>query len=183
MRHFKGKFRGQMEGEIIVGFSRKHWVTLLPDAVPFVLFMMIAISAIIFVGSLSNVNTSDDLFQVMTALGLIALGYLIHRFFLHMIRFFLSVTIFTNCRIVEIRKTIFVHDVKESINFSEIQDLEYEQEGFFKNILKLGDIRITLGGGNEVVRLTQLPNPDFHFRLINQLKIEYLNKNPISYKQ
>lgn len=173
MKTLDYNFRGQMEGEKVITFSRKHWVALLPDILPFALFVGIIITMFLEFSEIKIANASEPLFQLLVIMSLVAVGVVIHRFFLHIIKFFLSVTIFTNYRIVEMKKTLFLHDIKESLYYNEIQDVEYEQNGFFKNILKLGTICITLGGGNDSKKLTQIPNPDFHFRLVSKLKSDY----------
>jgi len=98
-----------------------------------------------------------------------AAGWLIHRFFLHTIRYFLNIVIITNYRVVEIKKTLFLRDTKESLDMRKIQNVEFKQVGLIGNFLKFGDIHITLGT-SEIKTFSQLPNPDFHFRLLNRLK-------------
>jgi hypothetical protein len=164
-------FRGQMEDEEIMAFSRKHWATLLPHIIPFIIFVCGASVALMLLEKITLPDIRDTLFQLLIIIAVVGSAYVIHRFFLHMINYFTSVIIITNLRIVEIRKTLFLRDTKESIDINKIQDVQFRQEGLIKNLLKFGDLVITLGN-SELKTLTQMPNPDFHFRLLNRLKNE-----------
>jgi hypothetical protein len=164
-------FRGQMEDEEVMAFSRKHWATIVPDAGQ-ILFFSCAVYFIFWIlNKYALLDTDQIFFQPLIIAAVVGCGYMIHRFFLHMIRYFLNVVIITNLRVVEIKKTIFLRDIKESIDIKKIQDVDFKLEGLIKNLLKFGDIHITLGN-SEVKTITQIPNPDFHFRLINRLKNE-----------
>jgi hypothetical protein len=48
--------------------------------------------------------------------------------------------------------------------------------------LKLGTIYITLGN-SELKTISQIPNPDFHFRLLNRLKNEVSSRQQRSLKK
>lgn len=164
-------FRGQMEDEEVIIFSRKHWATTIPQIIPFAIFIGCIVLGVILLKKIVLPSVNDPLFQSLVLLVIVASGYTIHRFFLHMINYFNTVVIITNLRIVEIKKTIFLNHTIESIDIKKIQDVEFKQKGLVKNLLKLGDIYITLGN-SEIKTIMQLSNPDFHFRLINKLKNE-----------
>lgn len=166
-------FRGQIENEKIVMFSRKHWVVLLPEILLFL--FLFTITCLVFIGfiTFSPRNFIDPFriaIEMLVLFLMIGIGIVIHHFFLDLIDYFLNVVIITNSRIVDIRKTIFLHDIKESIYFSEIQDVAFTQNGLIKNLFKFGELSITLGGEKETKTFTHMPNPDYHFRIINDLK-------------
>jgi hypothetical protein len=170
-------FRGQMEDEEVVVFSRKHWIVLLRDIVPFSLFVCCAV-LIIYLLKLNKITLpaiDDFYFDSLILLVIGGSGYIIHRFFIHLINYFNTLIIITDLRIVEIRKTIFLHHIIESLDIRKIQDVEFKQEGLIKNLLKLGTIYITLGN-SELKTISQIPNPDFHFRLLNKLKNEVFSR-------
>src|SRR3989338_6554381 len=138
-------FRGQMEGEELISFTRKHWLSLLADIVPYFLYLSVLIVFFAMSGQFKLPSLSEPFFQVLIILGLMTTGFLTHRFFLHMINHFLNVIIVTNFRIVEIRKTVFLRHIVESIDMKKIQDLQMTQDGLIKNLLKCGNIHIILG--------------------------------------
>jgi len=52
-----------------------------------------------------------------------------------------------------------------------IQDVEKKQNGFLKNILNFGELIIIMSSADmRTIRFA--PNPNFHFRLVNRLKLE-----------
>jgi hypothetical protein len=175
MSNYNLHFRGQMEDEEVMAFSRKHWAVLIPNVIPLVILFAGIFLLILTLNQFTLPRSTELLFQLLIFVAITGGGYVIHRFFLQMINFFSTVIIVTNLRVVEITKTLFVKDIKESIDIKKIQDVDFKLEGLIKNILKFGDLNITLGN-SEVKTVTQLPNPDFHFRLINRLKNEFFTR-------
>jgi hypothetical protein len=92
-----------------------------------------------------------------------------------MLKYFMSVTIITNYRIIEIKKTLFAQDSKEALDLRKIQDIQLEQHGLVKNIMKFGNLLISLGN-SESKTIFLVPNADYFFRLINRLKNEVIVK-------
>jgi hypothetical protein len=159
-----------MADEEIIAMSRKHWISIIPDIVPFMLYVVV--SAVV-VGLLQNPNVtlpdfSDPYYQLAIAGYVILSGYTVHKFFLHLINYFTCIVLITNFRVIEMKKTLFIQDTKESIDIKQIQNMEFQQEGLVENLLKFGSLNISLGNA-EVKTLTQISNPDFHYRLINRL--------------
>jgi len=114
-------------------------------------------------------SLNEPFFQLLVIILFAAAGWLIHRFFLKMINYYTNVVIVTSHRIVEIRKTLFLRDTKESLDLRKVQEVEFKQDGLIANLFKFGNLNIILGN-SEIKTLTQLPNPDYFFRLINKLK-------------
>lgn len=162
-------FRGQMEDEELIAFARKHWVALLPDVIPFAFFLTLVTLTVMLLNKFKLPSMTDPFFQTLVMILLVASGWLIHRFFLKMINYYTNVVIITSHRIVEIRKTVFLRDTKESLDLRKVQEVEFKQDGLIANIFKFGNLNIILGN-SEIKTLAQLPNPDFFFRLINKLK-------------
>ena len=167
--------RGQMEDEEIIKFTRKHWVVIMPDLIPFVFYLTVIG---VFIANINNFNLpslDQSFFQLIVVLALFITAFAIHRFFLRMLTYFMSVTIITNYRIIEIKKTLFAQDSKEALDLRKIQDIQLEQHGLVKNILKFGNLLISLGN-SESKTIFLVPNADYFFRLINRLKNEVIVK-------
>lgn len=173
MTHNQILFRGQIPHEEVIAISRKHWVAILPEIVPF--FLYLGISAVIFIllqnPAVTLPDINDPYYQIAIAGYVILSGYITHKFFLHLVNYFTFIVLVTNFRVIEMKKTIFVQDTKESIDIKQIQNVEFIQEGLVENLLKFGSVKISMGN-TEIKTLTQVPNPDFHFRLINRLMNE-----------
>ncbi|MBU0667936.1 hypothetical protein KJ951_04145 [Patescibacteria group bacterium] len=169
-------FRGQMHDEDVITFFRDHWVVLLPRVISFVLFM--AVMGLFFFNLARFKLPSLDaiFFRALVVLAIIATGFMIHRFFLSVIEYFLSVTMITNYRIIHVRRTLYIMNHKESIYMRRIQDIQKQQDGLFKNILRFGELVINVFGP-DLITLTTVPNPEYHFRLLNRIRNQQLNKN------
>jgi hypothetical protein len=112
---------------------------------------------------------------VLIAAVLVAM-YFIHTFYIKLINHFLNTVIITNFRIVEVQKMIFIKDLQISLDVSMIQDVEKKQNGIIKNILNFGELIIVMSSADtRTIRF--VPNPNFHFRMINRLKLEYRQKH------
>jgi len=168
-------FRGQMADEEVVAFSRKHWIAIMPEVIPFFFFFSFVILSLILIKQFKLPSLGEPYFQLLVMISMIGAGWLIHRFFLRVFKYFFNIVIITNYRIVEIKKTLFIHDTKESLDLRKVQGVDFRQVGLIKNLLKVGELEIAMGN-SEVKTLPQLPNPDFFFRLINTLKNETFNR-------
>jgi hypothetical protein len=166
-----------MDGEEVLSFARKHWVALLPDIMPYSLYLSVIIVFFAISSQFRLPSINQPFFQLLVFLALISTAYVTHRFFVHVINYFLNVIIVTNYRIVEIKKTLFIKDIKESIDMKKIQDIQFQQDGLVKNMLKFGELQIILGNSENKV-ISQVPNPDYFFRLLNQIKAEFIFKTP-----
>lgn len=168
-------FKGQMENEEIVTFFRRHWIVLLPHAIPFLLYLAVIGVFLSNLPKFQLPSIDQFFFQLLVILVTVATAYMIHRFFLKMIDHYLNVVIITNQRVVEIKKSLFVHDGKESVDMRKVQDIQKQQNGLIKNFIRCGELFITLGTSEPKV-LSNVPNPDYHFRLLNRLKGEIISK-------
>jgi len=169
-------FKGQMHDEEVIAFFRDHWIVLLPKIISFILFMAM-IGLFFFNLQKFNLPSFDQtFFRALVILAVIGAGYMIHRFFLRVIEYFLSVTVITNYRIIHVRRTLYILNDKESIYMRRIQDIQKQQVGIFKNILSFGELVINVFGP-DLITLNTVPNPEYHFRLLNRIRNQQWNKD------
>jgi hypothetical protein len=162
-------FRGQMDTEIVKDFYRRHWVVLLPRIFNLILFLSLIIIFLVALMS-SPIPPEATLFvDVLVVMAIVAIGILIHSYFIFMLEYFMNVVIITDNRLIITRKTLFTHDDKDSIYMQEIQDLQKQQAGIVKNFLDYGEIMINVGVPDLTI-LRTVPNPDYHFRLLNMIR-------------
>jgi hypothetical protein len=162
-------FNGQMEHEEVITFYRKHWVYLLPELLPLLLVAIVFLFALAILANFGFPKLNDPLLQGIYLVTVCIMLFFIHRSFLRIIKFFLSTVIITNFRLIETHLSLFLRNSKESIDMTKIQDVQKVQHGFFSNLLKFGQMQIILGNSEQRI-LYQVPNPDYHYRLINRIK-------------
>ena len=94
-----------------------------------------------------------------------------HVFFLRFLNYYLDIVIITNYRIIDLKKSLFIHDEKEIIDLHEIQDTQKMQTGIFPNFLNYGDIKIVVPSMTRAMVLPYMPRPEYYLNQINQLDI------------
>jgi hypothetical protein len=172
-RHFKG----QHSSEVVECFCRKHWIILVKDFLGFFLFVGLLILTSIYFKPIYNFFVQDSLVINLLAFGLVGFfTFYIHKFFLRMIQYFLEIVIITNYRIVVLKKSLYLKDSKDATDLPKIQDIIKHQNGILKNILKFGDLEITLSSSSTTKVLKNIPNPDYHFRKISKVKSGYVQE-------
>lgn len=162
-------FRGQMEDEEVIEFFRRHWLELLPDFLPFLLYMS---GLVVFVANIPRFrlpSLNEPFFQLLVLIALSGTALIIHRFFLKVMEFFMRIVVITNYRIVEMKKSLFLNDDKQSIVMKRMQDIQKQQKGIVKSLLKVGELVIIISFSDPRV-IRNVPSPDYHYRLLNQVR-------------
>lgn len=164
-------FRGQMENEIVKDFYRHHWIILLPSFFSLFFFLALIITLSVNLQYLVLPPFTVPVFEVLVIMVMVGSGFLIHKFFMNLLEYFMNVVIITNNMVIIIKKSLFLHDDKESIYMKEIQDIQKQQYGIVKNLLQYGDLLINVGVP-ELTILRLVPNPNYHFRLLSMVRNE-----------
>lgn len=170
-RHFKG----QQKTEEVICFCRKHWIVLMRHLAEFAILNTIIFSVLFYIKD-NNITISNPGYKIFILVALAVALYFFHRFFVEMLNYYLTIVIITNYRVIELKKTIILHDYKGIIDLHEIQDIQKIQNGFLKNILDYGTIKIALAGLQDTRILEYIPKPDRYFRRINKAKRDYILK-------
>lgn len=169
-------FKGQQQDETFICFFRKHWISLIREMIYFVLFIVaVTIPLFQFDEIRDLIQTRQEIryvFVLFFALGTFAF----HRSFIKFFNYFVSICIITDKRIVDNERTLFFKDDLDSIDMSQIQDIEMIANGILPNFLNYGDLKIYLSATNAVKHFKAVPNAKFHFRCINRQK-EALKQN------
>ncbi len=172
-RHFKG----QLNNEVVESFCRKHWIVIVKDLIGFSIFLGLIVITGMYFKPIYDFFVQDSLAVNLLAFGLAGLfTFYIHRFFLRMINYFLEIVIITNYRIVVLKKSVYLKDSKDATDLPKIQDIMKHQDGILRNILRFGDLEITLSSSSTTKVLKNIPNPDYHFRKINKVKRNYIKE-------
>lgn len=165
-------FRGQQKHEYIACFCRKHWVALVPLGLEILFFAILTGTIAYILTFLEN----KPLIEGTILIGVAAATFFLHQFALKLISYFLDILVITNHRVITLKKTLFLHDDRDAIDLAKMQDVIKRQNGLIKNILGYGELIITLSGASITKHITHIPNPEYHFRKINELKREYIIK-------
>ncbi len=172
-RHFKG----QSSNEVVESFCRKHWIVIAKDLIGFFIFLGVITVTGMYFKNIYDFFVRDSVIVNLIAFGLAGLfTFYIHRFFLRMINYFLEIVIITNYRIVVLKKSLYLKDSKDATDLPKIQDIRKHQDGILRNILRFGDLEITLSSSSTTKILKNMPNPDYHFRKINRVKRNYIKE-------
>ena len=95
-------------------------------------------------------------------------------FFLQVINFYFDLVIVTDCRILIIRKTVFLKNNSDAIDLTKIQDIAVESHGILRNYLRYGKLIITLSTSAPPVTVNYVPNPHFYLEWTNRVKREHI---------
>lgn len=168
-------FKGQNKNEVVICFTRKHWIVLLPHFVIFSFFVILTIIffAVIRSEMLASVITPPT-YRVIALAIIIGQSYLLHRFFLRLFNYYLQVLIITSQRVVQLHQTIFFNRNRDSVDLPEIQDLMLKQNGLIKTIFNYGEIEIVLSSAHATKDLHHIPNPEYYFKKINKTKATFM---------
>lgn len=169
-------FKGQHSNEHIECFYRDHWIVVIAPIFFYCVFVAVFCLLMFFMRTTDILEKNGILFQTIIFAVFLFATYYAHRFFVNLYNHFLNIVIITNYRIVDLDKTIILKDTKEVIDLAKIQDVIKKQDGLIRNILRFGTLTITLSSSSGEKVLHFVPNPDFHFRVINRKKREYIQQ-------
>lgn len=168
--HLDKYFKGQQTNETFVCFFRHHWITLAREFLYFSIFMLIVIFTVVKLDSIKEILQGDRTMKLFFATGFLIGTIYLHRFFIKLLNYFLDIGIITDMRIIDHQKTLFFHDNMDSIDMSQIQNIEKIQQGLLPTILGYGDIKIFLTASSIAKTFNYVPNAKFHFRCMNRQK-------------
>lgn len=172
----KNIFFGQHENEHLMFWIRKHWIVLLPTiTVLFTLGLFIFFIAYQFlIGTFSD---GDEGLYHAILLGVTTIGIIfIHALFLKIFSYLFDFVIITDCRIIEIQKTAFFFDERETIDLPKVQDIKAEKNGFFPCMMRYGNVELTLSNIEFSKKLQYVPHPSHAQERITQIKRRHIFK-------
>lgn len=168
-------FKGQQKNEVVLCFSRKHWIVLVPHFIGFGIFLAAVFSFFVFISQQDiEAVMNQAVYRIFAGLAIIGLTFYLHRFFCKFFNYYLQIFIVTNFRVLQLDQTLYFTKNRDSIDLPEIQDILIEQKGIVKTLLNYGEIQITLSSAHATKTLRSVPNPEYFFRKINKTKREYI---------
>lgn len=164
-------FKGQFEDEVVLCYFRKHWIKIIRRVLLIPILIIVIFSGFSFFNVLSQ---NGLLVHVLVLLGFGLLTYLIHKQFLAIFHYYLNTVMITNYRVVEVDKSLYFVNTKNSVDLHNIQDVQKNQVGLLQSLFNYGSLIIVLSGASESVHLDLVPRPEYQFKKINQVKSAYL---------
>lgn len=163
-------FKGQQDSEEFICFFRHHWIVLLRELTYFGLFMTGVVISLMNYQAITEILRGNYELKLLFLTVFILSTIYVHRFFMKMLNYFLEVGIITDVRIIDHDRTLFFRDTMDSIDLSQIQNVEQIKEGIIPNIFKFGDIVVFLTASSATKTFYTVPNAKFHFRCLNRAK-------------
>lgn len=163
-------FRGQQEQERFLYFFRHHWIVLLRLVIYFALFVATIVSVVLNWELIKETLTTHREARLLFFIGYLGLTIVLHKLFLGFLNYFLNIGIITNLRVIDHQRTLFLRDTYDSLDASQIQNIEKIENGLIPTLLEYGDIKIFLAASDAIKSFYCVPNVKFHFHRINQLK-------------
>ena len=174
MLHDEYDFQGQLRYEKSQFFFRRHWARFL-----LIIFFGLVVGLLVFITlmGLIGLMTYVDLgfmraFFAFTIL-IIAIVYW-QIFFLQIINYYFDLVIVTDCRVIIIRKTVFLRNNSDAIDLTKIQDIAVESHGLLRNYLGYGKLVITLSTSAPPITIIYVPKPHFYLERTNRVKREHI---------
>ncbi|MBI4235088.1 hypothetical protein HY604_02190 [Candidatus Peregrinibacteria bacterium] len=161
-------FKGQQQDEKFVCFFRHHWFDLMREFIYFAIFVAFIITSLNYISEIQEFLRGNREMKFLFLAIFLGVTFYLHRFFINLLDYFTNIGIITDRRIIDHEKTLFFIDNLDSIELSQIQNIEKIEDGLLPNLLKYGDIKIFLNASATVKTFHRVPNAKFHFRCINR---------------
>ncbi|MBN2087915.1 hypothetical protein JW758_06240 [Candidatus Peregrinibacteria bacterium] len=167
-------FKGQLKYENFQFFFRRHWMRFL-QPIFFTVPVGLMIIVILFVlGQLVYMVDYVFLRTFYVFFTMIVSIVFVNTFFLQIINYYFDLVILTDCRILIIRKTLFLKNNSDAIDLTKIQDIAVESHGILQNYLKYGKLVITLSTSAPPVVTSYVPDPHYYLEWANRVKREHI---------
>ncbi len=171
-------FKGQQGNEEFICFFRRHWIDILKEIMFLGIFILVVSLLIRQIDTIKNILTGNREMKLLFFTVFSFSTIYMHRFFLKILNYFVNTGIITDSRVIDHNKTLFFIDNLDSIDMSQIQNVEKIQEGVLPSILEYGDIKIFLTASDATKTLHRIPNAKFHFRCLNRAR-EARRRRPV----
>jgi hypothetical protein len=164
-------FKGQLQNEIVICASRKHWIVLLPSLILFAVLVTIIAAHIAFDIPITFKRLmGNDIYSISALVFIGVMTYMMHLVFVRILNYYLHVMILTNFRLIGLKKTLFLHHNLDIVDHFKTQEITMTKDSLIQNILDYGNIHIKLSASNEEKIFHTIPNVEHHFALIQKAK-------------
>ncbi len=162
------RFETQEETEEVLLFLRQHLVTTLPWIVSSVMLFLVPFLVMPFLGNISLFATPIPIsylffFPIVWYMGL--LGFTLT----HFLHWYFNIYIITNQRVIDIDFNNLLFKAISAAELSKIEDVTYQQGGFFHSFFDFGDVFIQTAGTVNNFEFEAVASPEKVVRQISSL--------------
>ena len=170
-------FANQEPDEHIILFLRRHFVTNFPWIFSTLLFLIIPIPLVIFLG-LSDVAFDIVPPQIIFVLGLFYYIIVLNFAFAKFITWFYHVGVVTQKRLLDLDIDNILHYHLSETNIQDIVDVSHSQKGFFQGFFNYGDVPMQTEAIKANFEFEAAPNPATIADIITDLRREKKGGSP-----
>ncbi|MEA2007432.1 MAG: PH domain-containing protein [Patescibacteria group bacterium] len=178
-KYHEHTFRGKRKDEEIIVMLRRHWIILLIECIPLIIFLAVLIAESFFVPFLAQtfpIEINPKFFSLISSF-LFLFYWLI--LFVVWLDYYLDVWIVTDQRIINIEQfSLFRREISE-LDHGKIQDVTTEVHGIIPTILKFGSVHIQTAGSKTRFEFKQVPDPMLVRTMIMKLQKKSFRESKI----
>ncbi len=178
---FSQYFTGQHKNECFIFYSYRHWIGLFVK-IYFNLFILILAITIFVIWIKFDIDKDQSVMSFLSQNSSMFIIFYtwflfhVHHFFTDLLDFMLDIIIVTDCRFIEIKRTIFFKEDFESIDLAKIQDVQFHKSDFFSAIFDFGSLNVTFASILDIKIIQYVPMPDKFVEHLNKLKRRLIYK-------
>ena len=156
------------ENEVIERIIRKYWVSILYKLI--LGLILLSVPFIFIVPLFKKGTLGISIFGVVLAIAVLMISRVL-------LVWYGDVFVITNHKIVDINKRGMFDVIVSEIFFNKVEDVSYRQKGIFPSLFGYGSIYIQTDGGNLILEIEKVKNPQEIHTLINSKVKDNFNKN------
>jgi len=167
-------FKGQLKYERFQFFFRRHWmkffqIVVFPLPIAFLIIPSLMVMGYFFIGlDYIFLRAFFVFFSMILTFGLIAIG------FIQVINYYFDLVIVTDCRVLVVKKSVFLRNNSDALDLTKIQDIGVEAHGILRNYLRYGSLVISLSTSAPPIYINYVPNPHNYLEWMNRVKREHI---------
>ncbi len=149
-------FEGKKEGEEVIIFLHRHWITLFGQTLIILLGALLPFLGIFLFGKFLSSTGSLPMFATLSAFYYLLLWY---AFFYSLTMYTLDSWIVTNMRIINSVQTGFFNRQISELALDKIQDVSFKTKGALATFINFGDINVQTAGSDKLFMFEQIGKP------------------------
>ncbi len=160
MKKSKKVFQGQKDGEELIMIFRKHWFGIIKPICLFTLLFVVSVLILVYWFDIT----------IMLIVGFVILLLAIFYFLYNYLLWWQDVYILTTQRVIDVDQKSLFHRVVSEAELKNIQDTNYEVEGFWRTMLNFGRVKILTASSGQSIVFEDISNPHKVQEMIIQAK-------------
>ncbi len=168
-------FHDQFPNETFYGFFSQHWFFLLSPVSRYLLVIItIGIGTILSVKFLPAISV--EMFRLVGIILFLIILIETQVFFCAIVSWLLTIVILTDIRVIEVIKSLFLHDEKEVVDLKKVQDIQMRKIGLIRNFLDMGRIYLTLANIKDSKAITHVPHVSYWTQKFNKVRLKSISR-------